>query len=568
MRLVPAILVLALGLGGSAAAQTAPAAQPQVVADQGVLAMKDSFQHPQAIVDAAIAFDEARRLYQAQSDADHVREMQAYLFWCKRRMNLDDLRAWLGQKDDPRVKQALAAADAEAGKEVPASEAQAYFDRAHAFAEQHPDRHLEIAVRYFEVAERFQGTDLSLKAQRISLDEQQQHLATIADQPAAPVAGPAAPTAGGPAPTASSDALFGRRTAADGARSAMPAADALKAATSQIRQTYKDDYAKPRKSQHRALAARLLIQARATRDDPAMRWSLLAESRDQAAGAGDPIAACAAVDAAAELFDGVDAAALKKSALSRAGGPAAQSMARLLTDPGNAEAKTTLGRYLGFELGRWDEAVRLLAEGSDKELKRIADLELANPTDRDRIAEAAEAWCKLAAAQKGDLQPTLMNHAGALYARFVPRKGPVDEAAAARLEEILATVPDERLDPAVLTDKRWDAIKAKCVRIGADKDLVDSGVVLAPDKVAHLLPKPTWTWRASGEWSDTHGKGPAVGGLHPGELLWAIDAGPRQSIWSGPVVGAGHLMFGPNHGKEPSKGGEIGVKIIVLTDDD
>ncbi len=51
-----------------------------------------------------------------------------------------------------------------------------YFNRVRSYARRNPDRNFLIAVKYFEVAERFQGTKWSLLAQRFSLDYQRKLL--------------------------------------------------------------------------------------------------------------------------------------------------------------------------------------------------------------------------------------------------------------------------------------------------------------------------------------------------------------------------------------------------------
>jgi hypothetical protein len=61
-----------------------------------------------------------------------------------------------------------------ADRDVGASEAADYFAKAEAFAAAHPAEHLKLAIRYFEVASRFAGTQAAMDAQKRSLDEQVQ----------------------------------------------------------------------------------------------------------------------------------------------------------------------------------------------------------------------------------------------------------------------------------------------------------------------------------------------------------------------------------------------------------
>jgi len=84
-----------------------------------------------------------------------------------------------GHIADKSVTDALAKADAVATKEIPKTEAKNYFDRAEKYAKEHPEDYEQISVHYFEVAERFVGTDVSLAAQKLSLDAQQREMQRI-----------------------------------------------------------------------------------------------------------------------------------------------------------------------------------------------------------------------------------------------------------------------------------------------------------------------------------------------------------------------------------------------------
>jgi hypothetical protein len=58
-----------------------------------------------------------------------------------------------------------------ADQAVATDQAPAYFT-AETYAKTHPDQPFLIAIRYSEVADRFPGTEVSLRAQRPSLDAQ------------------------------------------------------------------------------------------------------------------------------------------------------------------------------------------------------------------------------------------------------------------------------------------------------------------------------------------------------------------------------------------------------------
>jgi len=70
----------------------------------------------------------------------------------------------------------------------------------------------------------------------------------------------------------------------------------------------------------------------------------------------------------------------------------------LSASPRDASANSEVGRYLCFVKDRWDEGLPLLARGSDDGLKKLADQELAAPTDGESQVLLGDGWS--AAGQK------------------------------------------------------------------------------------------------------------------------------------------------------------------------
>jgi len=167
------LAAVAVAVEGVAPVTTAAEADQQAALGLQVLQASDA--NPRQTVAAALAFTSALGFYKAQGDTDRVCELQASLYWCKKRMTLEDVQAFLVAKgqDEGLAKLAEQMATATATT-VPKEEAAAYFSRAEKYAQQHPMDYLQVAIRYFEVADRFQGTDVSLTAQRRSLDAQRQ----------------------------------------------------------------------------------------------------------------------------------------------------------------------------------------------------------------------------------------------------------------------------------------------------------------------------------------------------------------------------------------------------------
>lgn len=149
---------------------------------KGIEALKDSQTNPTAIVTAARCFAKASALYESSGKTDLAVEMNSYLYWCKKKMSLADIDAFL--KDEGTTVSARLKA-VENKSPVP-SEAQAWLERADAFAKANPSEHLLAAVRFFEVADRFKDTDAGRAAMSKSLAEMQQ-VVTQKGKPVKPV---------------------------------------------------------------------------------------------------------------------------------------------------------------------------------------------------------------------------------------------------------------------------------------------------------------------------------------------------------------------------------------------
>lgn len=125
---------------------------------------------------AALLFAKALPAYEAAGDHETAAEIRSVLFWCKKRMDLATLERFVATKGEEG--QQLTTVLSVVDQAPPASEAGAYLAKAEAFAQKNPGQALKVAIRYFEVANRFQGSPESLRAQRLSLDALQQVMAT------------------------------------------------------------------------------------------------------------------------------------------------------------------------------------------------------------------------------------------------------------------------------------------------------------------------------------------------------------------------------------------------------
>jgi hypothetical protein len=112
----------------------------------------------------------------------------------------------------------------------------------------------------------------------------------------------------------------------------VPAADAQAKAEKLIRDLFKDDYGKKKPADQLALTAKLLDQAKETKDDPAARFVLLREVRDLAVQAGDLTQALRIVDDTAREYE-VNPAALQATVLETASAlPATPTLSKAIAE--------------------------------------------------------------------------------------------------------------------------------------------------------------------------------------------------------------------------------------------
>ncbi|HLX62411.1 MAG TPA: hypothetical protein VKX17_14130, partial [Planctomycetota bacterium] len=466
---------------------------------RGIAALKLSQAEPDAVISAAIYFGKAVAAYGQAKDDAKATEMNSFLYWCKKKMTLKQMDAFLSAGDDTVAATAKHMKEMESAVLSP-EHAKSYFERADAYAQAHPDEHLLIAVRYFEVADRFIGTELSVKAQRKSLDEIQ-----LVAQSSAPHA-----------PHVESPSEEPKAQAAHASKPPVPEAAKLKKAEQSIREINKDDFSKQTAEGRKALGQKLLQQAAEAKDDPAAQFVLLREASSAAAQGGDFDTALKAIDTLASTFD-VDGLAMKADALAKAGAAitspeaakalaiagliaiddaiaadnypaavkllsAAESAARqsqngslvtrvqsrskdahalqiafvkvkaaqqtLKNKPDDPEANSVVGRFLCFDKGDWKAGLPLLAKGSDAKLKELALREAANETNADPLALGI-AWHDLAEKEMhGAVKTRMMERECYWYKLALPKlDGLTKVKIQKRLEDLAGQIrkPDQGL---------------------------------------------------------------------------------------------------------------------------
>lgn len=548
------VFLLLLGSASAAVPETAADAVARIAAAKAAALESDT--KPERIVDAAVAFSEALTWYEKQGDIDQICDLEASIFWCKKRMDIAGIKAFTAQKAG--TEQALTKVEAVATRSVEVSQAQTFFDRAQKFAEKHPDDDLQISVRFFEVAERFQGSDVSLKAQRLSLDAQQRWAKSL--------------NAASAKQGAERDSLFSRPAVAPGTRVAQPTAEAAKAAIASLKTLFPEDYAKTRPAARAEFAAKLLKQADSAHDDPLMRFALLSEARDLATIAKAPATVLNACDRLAASYDGIDAMTAKKSALGRLTNlPVTPHLLKLLDSPADPEANLAAGRWFATDGDEFAIALPLLTKGSDPALAKAATMELANPAGTTEQNTMADHWYELGR-KPSTMKDVAWRRAQHWYHLALPGlKGISATVCDKRLAEITAYLPlGPDTDWDNLTTAQWDKVKAPVFSVEAAVDRNSTGLRLVPGVRYRVIPHPTDTWHLSANRGinlDTTAKGERQGRRSIGSMTCVVGNGTEQE--PGIITGDGLLYLFANapRGKIAAHKGAIRVKVIALAED-
>lgn len=148
---LPLLLVLSFSVLGEEATQE----KANKLRAQGLAALKAADDDPKALVQAAEAFAYGSNVYVELKMEREATEMNSYLFWCRKKMNLEQIEAYT--KKGPEAQTVVKKMDAVVNLKVEDTQAQRWFDRAEKFVTDDPDDHFGAAVRFFEVAQRFKG---------------------------------------------------------------------------------------------------------------------------------------------------------------------------------------------------------------------------------------------------------------------------------------------------------------------------------------------------------------------------------------------------------------------------
>lgn len=531
----------------------------------------DQARNATAIVDAAIAYGQARARLPADAPPEMAGEIQANLFWCRKQMNLEAMKDYIARKGADFT---LASQQMRAVAETPVDPAQApvYARMAEAYAAANPTDHLQIAIRFTEIAERFPGTLQGTDANRRAAAALQAQMRAIQE-----------------AQQVARETRFTRPVQVVPGRTAVPGAQAQKDAQTLIRKSYAKAYAKRDAAAKARLARRLLDESAKNTGDPAVFHQMLCEAIRLASEAEAYEPLLDAVERLASTFTGIDAQAEKQAALKRMSGKAvAAAVLKLLADPRDPAANQAVGRWYCFTARRWDEGFRLLALAEDAELARVAGMDHAVPHGAAEELQLADAWYDLSLRQKSkDDRTGMQARAMHWYQQCLEgQQGLAKERIVKRIAEIDKLLPLDldNVDWDSLTASQWDKLKGRVAAVNARVDRFDPQIALGAGDRFRIVPHPTdqWTitldgWIGEGrkqacDWRGYDDNVTYVGygaqNFNLGALLAWVENGERRN--AGIVSGPGRLYFAPHivGWATGDRTGIIRVKLVAVTDDE
>ncbi len=545
------------------AAQAQPSAADLARAESlvkaGNAAMQVSNQDPSKSVEAALAFAEALPIFEAAGLHERMRELNANIFWSRKRMNHDDLNRYLQARPGAGNQAIAARIEAIVNRKVPLEDAARWLQEVDLFALENPDRPLQVAIRYFEVAERFAGTPSSLSAQRKSLDYQAR--------------------AGTAAQQTKRETLFTRPAQVSAGRRPAPEARDVANAVRELKRIYRGGYADRSDGGRAALLKSFREQAVKTRDDPVTAFALFEEAIGLASQIRAVDDVLTLVEAQAAAFD-IDVTQAKKDVLGRLRTSApARAVITLLDDPTESAANTVAGKYYAFDLRRWDVGFAMLSMGQDEQLAKLAEMEIAKPQGAQQELELADAWFALGNGRNSD-GIACWDRAMRWYETVAPKlEGATKARVISRMDEMFGVIFPSRFDWSDLTVEQWNKLKPVAqVVVACNTPKTETKVILRSGQRARVVPHPTETWRFDSYFSNAPQevtyKGRrrqgtirvinARGGdwsLPLGAMIMSIDEGKKSLV--GVIEGPGHIIL---RSSQPEYGnrGTIRVKILLI----
>lgn len=113
--------------------------------------------------------------------------------------------------------------------------------------------------------------------------------------------------------------------------------------------------------------------------------------------------------------------------------------------PKQPDANLAVGKYYCLEKRDWDKGLPMLALGNDRDLKAVAEKDLASPATADQRVAVADQWWDLSDQLEGDAQEAMLGRALKWYQESMPSLAGLTRARVEkRLEKYANLIPKEK----------------------------------------------------------------------------------------------------------------------------
>jgi hypothetical protein len=539
----------------------------------GNQAMRESNETPSRAVDAALAFIKVLPYYKKVGQTDMVVDIEAAVFWAKKRMNIDDVNRFLAAKGGSAADIALlASADQVANRAVSLEEAQLYFDRAEKFATDNPSALGRIAARWYEVAERFVGTEIGKKAHDFSLAAQKKDSELLALER-----------------TAKSETIFSQPEIIYDTSTLIkpPSEPEIKVAILALKKERKEYFAKRRPSQIMKLIKSFIDEAKNDKLASDRRMALIRSAMDMSVDINDLHQLFVLGEIEASIFSGAGVRDRQRAALQlKRMNPSVTAIIKLFDDPQDADANLQAGRYYCLDIRRWDDGIPMLARSSDKYLKDIAGMELIRPEGWMQQVELGDRWFAAMKKSYGPAKQSMAIRSHYWYSRAKPQLSGITQLRITQqLEDLAEYIPLDQVNFETLTAKQWDRLPVKPIDVLAEDQRQDVGLVLKKGMTVRVVPHPSerwtmdyhnYTWRNIGNVFDTNAlglegeenNGRTIRGenkIRLGCLVMTLEK--HAPVVAGVITGEGRVYLGPNMPGTGEGRGKIRVKILMVDEE-
>ncbi|NRA36563.1 MAG: hypothetical protein HRU15_00340 [Planctomycetes bacterium] len=477
-------------------ALAATVAEADAFYDQAMTAMEKMNDDSSKSVEAAVLLYKAKGIYAELESWPQVREVNSYIFFCKKKMNIDELDAYiaqLGRTQGDEVRKTFKLIEVETSQGLSTEDSALSYQEAEQFASDSPDEYLKIHMRFLEISERAieSNSALAIKASRKSSDALQQWVQSQKQ------IGPASPF-NKPKRTIN---LLG-----ENAGFAVPGKKEIKTIKRGVQNKYKQQLSGSFIAQ---FSTELYKTGKESLDQPAYAYVCVMQAAELALdkNVNNISLAMDCLSFIEENFAVTDIGKMRMDVMKTSRSAAGKAAVKLFADPDDEKSNTLVGLSYCLIGGNWEDGSIMLQKGDDDDLKRIAAMEVTKPSKASEQKQLADAWYELVGNKKFKSNKlAMLQRSVHWYATAVPQlMGISKDQADKRMLKAALILPIRGLegyasmklaDGAVLSEKKWDACRAKRGAALANK-VNYTGVDLLPGQKIRIMPHVSQQWNVS-----------------------------------------------------------------------